>query len=248
MLVLLFFTGLLAGAMNAVAGGGSFITFPALVYAGVPPVIANASSTVALFPGSIAGAWEYRSYIKPFPGVSIRAMIVLTFLGGGLGALLLLHTPSASFMNIVPWLLLTGTLAFAFGKQAGQFLRQKIHIGNGSVLVAQFLLGLYGGYFGGAVGIMMMAVWSLFGMNDIKVVNANKNLFVAVANAIAVLLFIAAGKVAWTETGIMLIATITGGYLGAHYTKNMNAAKLRQGIVIFNFLITAVFFIKVYYK
>ncbi|GAB3428079.1 sulfite exporter TauE/SafE family protein [Niabella aquatica] len=245
-LTLLFFAGLLAGAMNAVAGGGSFITFPALLYVGVPPVTANASSTVALFPGSMAGAWEYRKYLQPFPGVSIVAMIICTFLGGCTGALLLLYTPSASFSQLVPWLLLTGTLSFAFGKRAGTWLGQRIRIGSTLVLASQFLLGIYGGYFGGAVGIMMMAVWSLFGMSDIKVVNANKNLFVGIANAIAVMIFIFAGKVAWLETGVMLAATIIGAYIGAHYTKGMNAVKLRQGIVIFNFVITAIFFIKVY--
>lgn len=245
-LTLLFFAGLLAGAMNAVAGGGSFITFPAFLYAGVPPVTANASSTVALFPGSMAGAWEYRKYLQPFPGVSFTSMIICTFLGGCTGALLLLYTPSTSFNQLVPWLLLTGTFSFAFGKRAGNWLSQRVRIGSALVLVSQFFLGIYGGYFGGAVGIMMMAVWSLFGMNDIKVVNANKNLFVGIANAIAVIIFILAGKVAWLETGTMLVATIIGAYLGAHYTKGMNPVKLRQGIVIFNFVITAIFFIKIY--
>ncbi len=246
-LTLLFLAGLMAGAMNAVAGGGSFITFPALLYAGVPPVTANASSTVALFPGSMAGAWEYRKYLRPFPGVPIVLMIICTFLGGCAGALLLLYTPSASFNQLVPWLLLIGTLSFAFGKKAGTWLSQKIRIGSGLVLSCQFLLGIYGGYFGGAVGIMMMAVWYLFGMSDIKVVNANKNLFVGIANAVAVMIFIFAGKVAWLETGVMLTATIIGAYFGAHYTKGMNPVKLRQGIVIFNFIITAIFFIKTYF-
>ncbi len=172
--ILLLFVGFVAGAMNAAAGGGSFITFPALIYAGVPPIAANASSTVALFPGSLAGAWEFKEYIRPFPGISMSVMVCLTFLGGCAGALLLLHTPSAGFNSIVPWLLLTGTLAFAFGKQLGNYLRSKMRISPGIVLAGQFLLGIYGGYFDGAIGIMMMAVWSLFGLSDIKVINANK--------------------------------------------------------------------------
>ncbi|KIO75646.1 membrane protein [Pedobacter lusitanus] len=245
-LTLLFFIGMLAGAMNAVAGGGSFITFPALLYAGVPAVSANASSTAALFPASLVSAWEFKEYIRPFPDVSMKLMIVLTFAGGCTGALLLLHTTSASFTVIVPWLLLTGAMAFAFGKQLGNQLRRKIHIGSGIVLSGQFLLGIYGGYFGGAVGIMMMAMWSLFGLSDIKVINANKTLFVGIANAIAVVLFIIAGKVAWSETCVMLIATILGGYFGARYTKQMNPVKLRMSVIIFNFVITAIFFIRVY--
>lgn len=232
--------------MNAAAGGGSFITFPALVYAGVPPVSANASSTVALFPASLASAWEFREYVRPFPRVSMWSMIVLTLIGGAAGALLLLYTPASEFKKIIPWLLLIGSLTFAFGKSAGEYLRSKFKIGGVLVLSGQFLLGIYGGYFGGAVGIMMMAVWSLFGLTDIKVINANKALFVGVANFIAVILFVIAGKVAWPETCTMLVATICGGYFGAKYTKRLNPDKLRMGIVIFNFLITAVFFIKTY--
>lgn len=244
--IVLFLIGLIAGALNAAAGGGSFITFPAFIYAGVPPIQANASSTVALFPGSLASAWKFREYIQPFPNISIKAMLILTLLGGCAGGLLLLYTPSAGFNLIVPWLLLLGSLAFAFGKQMGYWLRKKIHIGSGLVLGAQFILGIYGGYFGGAVGIMMMAVWSLFGLSDIKVINANKTLFTGIANAAAVILFISAGKVYWPETCTMMAATILGGYFGAHFTKEIDPVKLRTGIVIFNFVITTVFFIKTY--
>ena len=247
-LVLLFFIGLIAGALNAAAGGGSFITFPALVYAGVPPVSANASSTVALFPASLASAWEFREHIRPFPKVSMWGMVLLTLLGGATGAFLLLNTSSSGFNQIVPWLLLMGSVAFAFGKKAGEYLRSKFHIGSGIVLSGQFFLGIYGGYFGGAVGIMMMAVWSLFGLSDIKVINANKTLFVGVANLIAVILFIVAGKVAWAETLTLLSATVCGGYFGAKYTKRLNPQRLRTGIIIVNFIITLLFFLKVYFN
>ena len=245
--IFLFLIGLFAGALNAAAGGGSFITFPSLVYAGVPPIAANASSTVALFPGSLASAWKFRDYIRPFPNILTATMVILTFAGGCIGALLLLYTNPGSFNQIVPWLLFIGSVSFAFGKQAGNWLRQKINIGAGVMLSGQFLLGIYGGYFGGAVGIMMMAVWALFGLSDIKVVNANKTLYVGIANAIAVVLFIAAGKIYWTQTCIMMAATILGGYFGAHYTKKLNPMVLHRGIIVFNFLITAVFFIKIYF-
>ncbi|PQA55123.1 sulfite exporter TauE/SafE family protein [Siphonobacter curvatus] len=244
--LLLFVVGLVAGAINAAAGGGSFITFPAFIYVGVPPIQANASSTVALFPGSLTSAWKFKEYIRPFPGVSMLAMILLTFLGGCSGALLLLYTPANNFNQVVPWLLLIGSLAFAFGRQTGNWLRARVHISAVVVLLGQFLLGIYGGYFGGAVGIMMMAVWSLFGLSDIKVINANKTLFVSIANAIAVLLFIMAGKVYWLPTSIMLVATSAGGYWGALYTKRLDPEKLRTGIIVFNFLITAAFFVKIY--
>lgn len=244
--LILLLAGLLAGAMNAAAGGGSFITFPAMVYIGIPPLIANASSTVALFPGSLAGAWEYRQFIRPFGGVSMPAMILLTFAGGCIGALLLLFTPSGHFNSIVPWLLLTGTLTFAFGKKAGEYLRRKVRIGSLTMYSGQLILGIYGGYFGGAVGIMMMAVWNIFGMSDIRVINANKNLLVGVANSIAVALFIIAGKVSWPETAVMLAATVAGGLLGGRYTRSMDPARLRALISVFNFLITIAFFIRVW--
>jgi len=245
-LVLLFATGLFAGALNAAAGGGSFLTLPALVYAGVPSLEANASSTVALFPGSLASAWAFRKEIRSFERVPVKAMVLLTLLGGCTGGLLLLYTPSYSFDALVPWLLFAGTVAFAFGRQAGDFFRSRFTISAGAILSVQFLLGIYGGYFGGAVGIMMMACWSLFGLSDIKVINANKTLLVGVANSIAVLLFVLAGKVWWKETCLMMAGTILGGYFCARYVRLINPRYLRIGINIFNFLITTAFFIRAY--
>jgi uncharacterized membrane protein YfcA len=182
--------------------------------------------TVALFPARLTSAWKLRQDNGSFAGVSMVWMIVLTFLGGCIGALLLLYTPSKSFSFLVPWLLLTGSLAFAFGKQAGTWLRARIHIRSILVLTGQFLMGIYGGYFGGAPGIMMMAVWTLFGLSDVKMINA--------------------GKIAWLQIGFMLLGTVTGGYLGAHIAGRVDAVKLRRAIVIFNFVITAVFFVKTF--
>jgi uncharacterized membrane protein YfcA len=248
MLVLLFFAGLIAGTMNAIAGGGSFITFPALIVAGVPPVAANASSTVALLPASVVSAWNLRSFIKPFPGISMVLVIALTLCGGFIGAWLLLHTPSANFTAMVPWLLLTGSLAFAFGRRAGEWLKQRVRIGPVFVLTGQFLLGIYGGYFGGAVGIMMLALWTLFGYTDIKFVNANKNLLVGVANSIAVVLFVVARQIYWKDTLIMMSATIIGGFAGSFVSKRIAPDRLRSVIVVMNFAITVAFFVKTYFS
>ena len=242
-LLFLFCAGFLASSLNAAAGGGSFVSFPALISAGVSPLIANTSSTVALLPGSVASAWAYRRDIRSFEQVSMKAMLILTFIGGGVGALLLLYTPAADFNTLVPWLLLTGSLAFAFGRQLGDWLRSKFSIGPVFVLSGQFLLGIYGGYFGGAVGIMMLAVWSIFGLTDIRRMNANRTILVTLANTIAVVLFIAAGKVAWLQTCWMLAGTILGGYYGARLTRMVPPRYLRLGITIFNFVLTAIFFI-----
>jgi uncharacterized membrane protein YfcA len=217
-----------------------------LVYAGVPAIIANASSTVALLPASFSSAWEYRQYIRPFSQISLITMIIVTIAGGLLGAALLLVTPPAGFNHIVPWLLLVGSVAFAFGRLMGEFLRKHIQTGTVMLLLSQLILGIYGGYFGGAVGIMMMAVWNVVGFSEIRHLNANKNLFVGIANGTAVVLFVVAGKISWPETGVLMLGTIAGGFLGARYSKKMNPKKLRLAIVIFNFLITAVFFIKTY--
>jgi uncharacterized membrane protein YfcA len=244
---LIIITGFAAGAINAIAGGGSFITFPALVYAGLPPINANASSTVALIPGAAAGTIVYKEHLKPFAKVSWLAMILLTLLGGATGSWLLLYTPSSAFNAIVPWLLLTSAITFAFGARAGNLLRKRVNIGPEMVYVGQLLLGVYGGYFGGAVGIMMMAVWTIFGITDIKLMTANRTFFVFLANGVAVLLFMISGKVIWPQTLAMMFSSIAGGYLGALFSKKLDPVKLRYGIVVFNFLITALFFYRMFW-
>lgn len=245
--IIILIAGLLAGAMNAVAGGGSFLTFSALVYAGVPSVTANASSTVALFPAGAVSVWEYRSIITPFEGIGMAGLIIVTVVGGFVGALLLLFTPSSSFDAIIPWLLLTGTVTFAFGKRIVALFGRKFRVNMFTIFIFQFILGIYGGYFGGAVSIMMMSIWTLFDLADIKLINANKTLLVCCANSAAVALFIIMGKVAWPQTFMMFGATVLGGYLGARYAMKVNPARLRLGINILNFSITAVFFIRIYF-
>ncbi|MCY1081574.1 sulfite exporter TauE/SafE family protein [Archangium lansingense] len=234
----------LAGAMNAVAGGGSFVTFPALVWSGVPSVAANASSSVALFPGSFASAWAYRDDFRSFEGVSVRALLPVSLAGGLTGAMLLLLTPQTTFDAVIPWLLLLGTLAFAFGQQAGARLRQRIRIGPALLLGGQFVLSIYGGYFGGAVGLMMMAVWSLFGVSDLRAMNAAKTLLVGVTNTVAVACFIVAGEVWWTQTLLMALGAVAGGYVGARVGRRISPSHLRLGITAFNVAMTAAFFLR----
>jgi uncharacterized membrane protein YfcA len=242
--ILLLVAGLVAGAMNAVAGGGSFVTLPAMIFAGVPSIEANASSTVALFPGAGASVFAYRDDFKPFEFLSLRVVLAVSMLGGLFGALLLLLTPAKRFDVIVPWLLLAGTLVFAFGARAGAMLRRVVRIGPLTVLCVQFLLGIYCGYFGGAVGIMTLAVWSLLGMTDIRAMNATKTLVVGATNAVAVVCFILAGKIWWPQTTVMLVAAVVGGYGGARFARRVPPHRLRFGISVFNFVITALFFLR----
>jgi uncharacterized membrane protein YfcA len=238
--------GLLAGGMNALAGGGSFVTLPALIAAGVPSVQANASSTVALYPGGLASAWAYRDGLGPIGSVSLRAMIVTTLIGGICGALLLLLTPAKTFDFVVPWLLLFATLALAFGRRFGEWMRERWHIGRAAVLVIQFVLGVYGGYFGGAVGIMMMAVWGLLDSRELKLLNAPRTLLVSAANTMAVLAFIVAHAVHWPETLAMLVGATLGGYGGAHVGRRAPARVIRYGTLTLTACITIAFFVRAY--
>jgi uncharacterized membrane protein YfcA len=241
-LALLAVAGFVAGIMNAVAGGGSFVTFPALVAAGVPSVAANASSTVALFPGQVTTAYAYRKQLGDFEGLSMRILIPLSLAGGICGALLLLFTPQSTFDRVIPWLLLAGTIAFAFGPRLGPALRRFLHIGARTLLVLQFALAVYGGYFGGAVGLLMLAVWSVFGVSDVRAMSAARILLVTMMNSVAVVTFAVAGKVFWIPAATMGLASVTGGYLGAHIGRRMDPARLRVLISCFNVAITAAFF------
>ncbi|MDT6964130.1 sulfite exporter TauE/SafE family protein [Cupriavidus sp. SZY C1] len=245
-ILMVFGAGFVAGAMNALAGGGSFVSLPAMIAAGVPPVQANTSSTVALFPGGLASAWAYRDGLGPVGAVSLRALLVATLCGGLAGALLLLRTPSAAFTFVLPWLLLVACVALAFGRQLGEALRRRCHVHANAVLAVQFALGVYGGYFGGAVGIMMIAMWGLLDSRDIKRLNAPRTLMVSAANAVAVIAFIVAGAVRWPETLAMLIGAVLGGYGGALLGKLTPPRVVRAGTLLATSCITLAFFVKTY--
>ncbi len=238
--------GLLAGAMNALAGGGSFVTLPALIAAGVPSVQANASSTVALYPGGLASAWAYQDGLGPVCGIPTRSLLGLTLAGGFAGSLLLLGTPAAMFSAILPWLLLFATLALAFGRGAGRWLRRHVRIGPGATLAIQFVLGVYGGYFGGAVGLMMMAVWGLLGETDLKALNPPRTVLVSAANTVAALTFILAGAIDWGPALVMLAGATLGGYAGARLGRVLPARAVRAATLLCAGSITAVFLARAY--
>lgn len=235
--------GLLAGAMNAIAGGGSFVSFPALVFAGLPPVAANASSTVAVFPGTIASAWAYRHGLVETSDIRMRRMLPVTVAGGLCGAVLLLCTPAHVFDMVIPWLLLLATLTFAFGDRAGAALRRTVRIGPATLLAVQFVISVYGGYFGGAVGLMMMAGWGLLTEGfDVKAMAPARTILISAANAAAVVLFIASGVVRWPETLALLGGAVAGGYGGAHVGRRLPRAVVRGWVLVLTAAITVVFF------
>ncbi|MDR3534109.1 MAG: sulfite exporter TauE/SafE family protein [Rhodopila sp.] len=238
--------GLLAGAMNAVAGGGSFVSFPVMVLVGLPPVAANATSTVALFPGTVASTWAYREDLCGIAGISLKVLLPISLTGGLVGAILLLVTPGAAFDTVIPWLLLLATLTFAGGRNLGAWLRRYVRIGRVPFLIIQFVLSVYGGYFGGAIGLMMMAVWTLLDSAELKAMAPTRTLLVSAANGMAVLCFAVAGAVRWPEMFAMMFSAIAGGYYGARFARHLPPAVLRVFVVLLSATVTVAFFLRRY--
>lgn len=241
-LALLAVAAFAAGALNAVAGGGSFFTFPALVLAGVAPVRANATSTVALWPASVASALAFRGDLT-----HERRELVLfgsvSLVGGLLGALLLLWTPERRFAQLVPWLLLAATLVFALGPTLTRWLRARhLHAPLLLIVLVQFGIATYGGYFGGGMGIMMLAAFSALGMEDLNAMNGLKAILGAALNAVAIVAFVLAGIVVWDLALLMLVAGTAGGWLGARGSRKLDARDLRPFIVAVGAALTAYFF------
>ena len=234
--------GVLGGSMNAIAGGGSFVTLPALVAVGVPALNANATSTVALVPSALASAFAYRRDFKGFDGVTLPAMAIVSVAGGILGALLLLYTPQRVFDSIFPFLLLFGVLVFAFGRKLGEYLRKRMTVHPKALLYVQFFLGIYGGYFGGAVGVMMLAAWSVLTTAPINTMQATRHLLNASMNTIASGLFILGGLIYWKEMAVLMIASTVGGYVASDYGSRLNPARARIVISCLNAAIVAVIF------
>jgi uncharacterized membrane protein YfcA len=241
--LLLALSAFAAGVINAVAGGGSFFTFPALVFTGVPSILANASSTLALLPGIFASAWAYRDDFKSATDFPFPAMLIVSFAGGIAGALLLLYTPQRAFDGMIPWLMLGATLLFAFGLRLSPILARLIHIGPVTLLCIQVLIAILGGYFGGAIGILMLAAWSPFGLKDIHVMNANRTLLGGAMNGVAVVFFVIARKIWWPQTLVMLAAVI-GGYAGARIARRANPRYIRAAASVISAVITIAFFLR----
>ncbi len=226
-----------AGVQNALAGGGSFLTFPALLFAGLGPVAANVTSAVALFPGQIATGLAGRRDVAGLPRLGIRALFVISLAGGALGAVLLLNTPESVFSAMVPWLVLFATLVFAWGsfvRRADGVAQRLPPAVSGA---AQLAIAVYGGYFGGGIGILMLAALTVAGM-AVRNAGATKNVLAAVMNAAAVAIFAFSPHVAWRLAAVMTIAAIAGGQLGAWMFRRVSEALLRVAIIIVGLALT----------
>jgi uncharacterized membrane protein YfcA len=239
--VLVLLAGIAAGALNAVGGGGTFVALPALVAVGLPAVTANAAATVALVPGAAASAWVYRREVRPVGATSTRALTLASASGGAVGAVLLLVLPAASFDVAVPWLLAFATLVLAFGRGGiramGTALGRPVGMGPRAVLVGQFVLATYGGYFGGAVGILMLALWSVGVGLDAAAGNPMRVTQLAAVYLTATVLFLVASDVLRSPLVLacMLVGAVAGGFAGAHLARRL-PARLLRGVV----LVTAV--------
>lgn len=237
-----------AGAMNSVAGGGTFFSFPALLAVGVPPVVANASNSVALWPASLSGAWAYRKELARYQRYLIP-MGIVSLVGGVAGGLLLLATKDAVFSKLIPWLLLFATVLFAFSGKISAWLRgpNSGQPGNSvGALLGQALVSVYGGFFGAGMGIMMLASLAMAGHDDVHGINAIKNLLSAVIYSVTVLTFVIAGAVSWPYTLIMIATATLGGYWGARIARKVPAQWLRRFIIAVGFLLTIFYFYKTF--
>ncbi len=241
--IILFASSFLAGAMNALAGGGSFVTFPALLLSGLDPRAANITSTVALFPGQISTALAGRSLIGGAGRMPFIGLFVISLGGGVVGALLLLATPPSLFAAMVPYLVLFATAVFAWGSflhkpnLAAKPLRPRV------TGLGQFAISIYGGYFGGGIGFLMLAALTVAGV-AMRNAGATKNALAAVMNAAAVAVFLFAPDIAWPQAATVAVAAIFGGLVGAWVLRHVNETLLRAGVVAIGIALTIGLFLR----
>ncbi len=238
-----------AGAINSVAGGGTLVSFPALVWLGVPSVIANATNTLAMWPGSIGSLWGYRAEMR---GLNRRILLLIipSLIGGIIGALLLRITPPGVFDRLVPLLILFATLLFL----AQDLIQRKLKVSDPNLnnsstwlwgaMAFQFLVALYGGYFGAGIGILMLAALSIMGLTDIHQMNGLKNTFATCINGIAAIYFVSTGLVSWPYALVMTAGTVCGGYLGAGAARKVGRKTVKNLVIAIGFIMTAALFIR----
>src|SRR5471030_2766659 len=242
-LVILFFVAVWAGVQNALSGGGTFLTLPALMFTGMTALSANITSTVALFPGQITSSWAGRSHVAGAGGLSFRALVAISLAGGVLGAILLLVTPSNIFKALVPWLVLFATSIFAYGSFVPRTHVLCPALGRVGAGAAQFCIAIYGGYFGGGIGFLMLAALTAAGL-AIRSANATKNVLAGVMNASAVAIFVFSPQVHWLQAAIACVGAALGGVIGGHMVSKVNPIVLRGAAVAIGVALTIGLFIK----
>ncbi|MBL8791888.1 MAG: sulfite exporter TauE/SafE family protein [Rhizobiales bacterium] len=241
--LLLFGAGILGGAINAVAGGATLFTFPAMMAAGLSPISANASSSVALTPGNLSGVLSERSQLPAFDA-KMWLHILISALGGGVGAVLLLWTPDKVFTALVPLLIGVATLIFAFSRQIQNALRPADQAHHDTPMARQLTLvptAVYGGYFGAGMGVMFMAAFSMTSPWAVRTANAVKNLLGAAVNWTAIVIFVVQGVIAWPQTLVMLAGATAGGFLGGKMLAIVPVIWIRRFVIAMGTLMTLVY-------
>jgi uncharacterized protein len=248
--IFLFFAGALGGAINAVAGGGSFIAFPALLFTGVPPVEANATNTFALWVGVTASGGAYHHRLSISKRV-ILPLLVASMFGGLAGAFLLIKTPGQTFLKLLPWMMLGATLLFAFGKHLTGRIAPEIsdEASRGAVAGAaifELLVAIYGGYFGGGIGIMNLAMLSAMGMTDIHAMNALKVVLGSVINGVATMTFVVTGAIFWPQAMVTTAGAVLGGYFSAKWAQRLPQTWIKSLVILVGTGMTIYFFLRAY--
>ncbi|PZU98951.1 MAG: hypothetical protein DCE90_03890 [Pseudanabaena sp.] len=246
--LLIFGAAILAGAINGIAGGGSFILFPAFLSVGIPPITANATNAIALLPGTLASAGAYYREFQEDRRSLIKVCII-GIIGGLLGAVLLLRTPSATFLQVLPYLLLLATLAFTFSRNLtkwveGQqgYLSKLKGLQDVLIIALQLIVAVYGGFFGGGMGILFLASFALMGMTNIHRMNAYKVILTSCINAVIIIPFVAANVILWRECAIAAIGASIGGYISAYYAQKIPPVIVRRFVIAIASGMTLYFF------
>ena len=244
--IILAVAAFLAGILNSIAGGGTFLTFPALVYIGIPPVAANATSAVAVFPGYLGGVAGFRRELRQLEASAVIRLVILSLVGGLAGSLLLLVSSNEVFSVIVPFLLLAATACFAFQTHIQRWTSTSRFAATPYGAIGTVSVSIYGGYFNGGLGIVLLALFSLWGMTDLNAMNGLKNAMSFVISAISVITFAVAGVVYWPAAVLMMIAAIIGGYAGAWLARKLSRTVVRNIVIVIGLSMSAVFFARLF--
>ncbi len=242
------------GAINAVAGGGTMVTFPTLLFFGTPPVVANATSTLALFLGTSGGIYGYRKHLNPVKPWLTR-FVPVSLVGGAIGALLLTHTTEKTFSRLVPFLILFATILFLLQGVIRRLINSASvnassgrHQGVWGAILFQLAVGIYGGYFGAGIGILMLASLGFIGLHDIHEMNTLKTILSSLINLVAAVWFICAGLIHWPKAGIMTAGAMVGYFLGSHFAQRISPARVRQIITLIGLILSVVTFYNEFLK
>lgn len=240
--VIAFIASLMAGGMNAIAGGGTLVTFPTLISLGLSPLVSNTTNTVALWTGSLLGAIGYKAFIKD-AFYYIKILVLPSLFGGIVGSLLLVYTPEHFFNLIVPFLILFASIIFSFGSKISKYT---LNLGYVYSFIIQFFTAIYGGYFGAGMGIIMLGSILALGVEDIHVANTIKNTLAFLINLIAAVVFIIYGKVRFDYAFVMMIGFGIGGFLSSILAQKINRKYLKIGINMFGYFLSFYYFIKTF--